>query len=73
MKIKGLTGEELEEMVRQVNNLLKVANNCFDAIGYNQIMIVSDNRTRNFIKHQAVYKKYYHDNFTKAYSEGYVL
>ena len=73
MKIRGLTGREMEEMVRQMEIMLSVANNCFGSIGYNKLLIVSDDRTKNFIKYHAVYKQYYHDNFPKAYSEGYVL
>jgi hypothetical protein len=32
-----------------------------------------EQRTRNFIKYHAVYKKHYHDNLSRAINEGYIL
>jgi hypothetical protein len=73
LKIKGFSGEQIDEMNHQMKVLLIVANNCFNAIDDRQFAVHNDDRTANFIRYHAKYKEYYYKNYLKAYEEGYGL
>jgi hypothetical protein len=73
--IKGLSGSELLECKNHLTIIYEIINKCLSVFEYmwlEQIPSI-DNRTENFIKFSAVFKKYYFDNYIKAYNEGYGL
>lgn len=75
LKIKGLTEFEVKTAFEHLIIMFKVINNCSNPFNYTYSSHVpyKDERTLNFIKNQAVYKKYFYDNYAKAISEGYNL
>jgi hypothetical protein len=70
-KIEGFKGDQILEMKRQVELLLKVFNNILLEVKGSSFILHNDNRTANFIRYQAVYKKYYYDNLSDAWNRGY--
>ena len=73
LKIKGFSGQQIDEMMRQMKVLLIIANNCFNTFEKRQFIVHNDDRTANFIKYHAQYKSYYYKNYLKAHNEGYGL
>ncbi len=75
LKIEGLTDQEIMEGFKHVKLIYQIINNCaryFD-FEFSTRVPHEDDRTKNFIKFQAVYKKYYYKNYFKAINEGYNL
>lgn len=70
-RIEGFTGEQIEEMRRQIEILLKVFNNILEEVSNATFGLHNDDRTANFIKFHAKYKAYYFKNYFKAMEEGF--
>jgi hypothetical protein len=75
LRIKGFTGEEMNEIFYHLNLILKVINNCIGVFGESYMPRIPhyDDRTANFVRYHAVYKKFYHDNLSEANIKGYIL
>ncbi len=73
--VKGFTGNEIDKILIHIKTILKVMNNCLTEFEGEFLAKIPhhDKRTANFIKYHAVYQKYYHDNYEKAYLGGYKL
>lgn len=75
LQIKGLTDDEIATGFDHLTLIFNVFENCTSQYGFSFSARVphNENRTRNFIRFHAVYKKYYSDTRVRAISEGYKL
>lgn len=75
LSIKGFTEQEMSEIFYHLNLILKIINNCIGIFGESYIARIPhyDDRTANFIRYHAVYKRFYLDNLREATAKGYVL
>lgn len=72
-KFPAMTDNDIMEAIANLQKLFIVVNNAaaFYDFSLDSCVPSRDDRTRNFIHFQTVYKKYYHANYLKAWEEGY--
>jgi hypothetical protein len=73
MGISGLTDNDLNLAAQQLSLLKAINDRCTAPFDYEFVFQHPDNRTDNFIKFTAVFKRYYFDNYFDANQKGYHL
>jgi hypothetical protein len=72
-KFPAMNDSDVTEAISHLKKIFAIVNRAaayYDFSIANQVPS-NDDRTRNFIHYQTVYKKYYHANYLKAWEEGF--
>jgi hypothetical protein len=73
MAISALTDDNLSTAAQQLSALKAINDRCTGPFDYEFVFQHPDNRTDNFIKFTAVFKRYYFDHYFDANQNGYGL